>query len=94
MKEFSNNMNRAVNCEIANKEKVRNAADTQIEAIYKIDEKIGISNLDESLREVAIVRCEYPDLTLSELGEMLKTPLSKSGVNHRLKKILEIANKL
>ncbi len=94
MKEFSNNMNRAVNCEIANKEKVRNAADTHIEAIYKIDEIIGVTNLEESLREVAILRCEYPDLTLTELGEMLKTPLTKSGVNHRLKKILEIANKL
>lgn len=94
MKEFSNNMNRAVNCEIANKEKTRNAADVQIEAILKIDRILGIDNIDENLREVAIARCENPDLNLSELGAVLTTPLSKSGVNHRLKKILDMSEKL
>ena len=87
-------MNRAVNCEIANKEKTRNAADLQIEAILKIDRIIGIENVDENLREVAILRCENPDLNLSELGSILSEPLTKSGVNHRLKKLLNIAEKL
>ena len=94
MKEFSNNMNRAVNCEIANKEKTRNAADLQIEAILKIDRIIGIDNIDENLREVAIVRYENPDMNLSELGAILSTPLSKSGVNHRLRKLSELAERL
>lgn len=94
LKEFSNNMNRAINCEFANKEKIKRAADAQIDAIYKIVNTIGLESIDENLRDVAVLRCEYPDLTLTELGKILPVELSKSGVNHRLKKILEIADRL
>ena len=59
-----------------------------------LKQRFGIENVDENLREVAILRCENPDLNLSELGSILSVPLTKSGVNHRLKKLLSIADKL
>ena len=83
MHELNNNINRVVNCETANISKIVNTSLRQIEII----KKIGIENLPENLQEIARLRCENPDMSLKELGEMMKVPLGKSGVNHKLKKI-------
>ena len=89
-----NNVNRLVNCETANLSKTVNAAVRQIENIKYIEEKIGLNHLPPNLREIAMLRIEYEDLTLKELGEMAKPELSKSAVNHRLRKIEQIADDL
>lgn len=86
--ELNNNINRVVNCETANISKIVNASLRQIEII----KKIGIDNLPENLREIAQLRCDNPDASLKELGEMMKVPLGKSGVNHKLKKIESLYN--
>ena len=88
MHELNNNINRVVNCETANISKIVNTSLRQIEII----QKIGIDNLPENLREIARLRCENPDASLKELGEMMKVPLGKSGVNHKLKKIESLCN--
>ena len=92
VKEMRNNVNRIVNCETANLSKTVNAAVRQVENIKLIQNKIGISSLPENLQEIALLRVENEDMSLKELGEMLNPPISKSGVNHRLKKIEQIAN--
>lgn len=94
MHEMNNQINRVVNCETANLSKIVNAAVRQIEAINKIKETIGLVNLPEGLREIAELRLKNPDMGLEELGKLLSKPLGKSGVNHRFKKIEEIANTL
>ena len=94
VKEMRNNVNRIVNCETANLSKTVNAAVRQVENIKLIQNKIGISSLPENLQEIALLRVENEDMSLKELGEMLNPPISKSGVNHRLKKIEQIANDL
>ncbi len=94
VKAMRNNVNRIVNCETANLSKTVNAAVRQVENIKLIQQSIGISSLPENLQEIARLRLEYEDMTLKELGEMLNPPIGKSGVNHRLRKIEEIANKL
>ncbi|MCR8746114.1 DNA-binding protein WhiA [Romboutsia lituseburensis] len=94
VKAMRNNVNRIVNCETANLSKTVNAAVRQVENIKFIQEIIGIHSLPENLQEIASLRVEYEDLSLKELGEMLEPPIGKSGVNHRLRKIEEIANKL
>lgn len=94
VKELRNNVNRLVNCETANLEKTINASIRHIENIEFIDKTIGIETLPESLREIAKLRLQYRDASLKELGSMLKTPLGKSGVNHRLRKIDKIAEEL
>jgi len=66
----------------------------QVESIKYIIKTMGLEYLPDNLREIAELRIEYDDLSLKELGEMLESPLGKSGVNHRLKKIEEIADKL
>lgn len=93
-KEFRNNANRQSNCEVANIDKITKAATLQIEAIKKIEKKMGLSELPETLQEIARLRKEYPDESLKELGERLSPPIGKSGVNHRLKRIVEIAETL
>ncbi len=93
-REVRNDITRTSNGETANMDKVITAAIRQIRAIEKIDEKMGLDNLDEDLREVAILRRDNKDLSLDQLGKQLTPPLSKSGVNHRLKKILDIAEEL
>lgn len=92
MRDMRNSVNRIVNCETANLNKTINAAVRQIENIKLVDEEIGIENLPSKLREVAILRLEHPDMNLKEIGEMLEGKVSKSGVNHRLRKIEQIAN--
>ncbi len=92
LRDMKNNINRKVNCETANINKTVNAAVKQIEAIKKL-QKIGeFDKLSENLKEIAKIRIKNPDASLIELGQMLKDPIGKSGVNHRLNKILEIAN--
>ncbi|MDY2794801.1 DNA-binding protein WhiA [Peptostreptococcus anaerobius] len=93
MKEMRNNVNRIVNCETANLSKTVDAAVRQVENILIIQKTIGIRGLPENLQELAMLRLEYEDMSLKELGEMLHPPLGKSGVNHRFKKIEEIANR-
>lgn len=92
VKEMRNSINRRVNCETANISKTVNAAAKQISDIEKIRDRIGFSNLPENLREMAIVRIEHPDASLKELGQYIVPPVGKSGVNHRLRKLSEIAD--
>ena len=94
LKEMRNDINRRVNCETANIKKTVNAARRQIDDILYIEKKKGLKYLSDSLRQIAELRLEEPDANLVELGEMLNPPVSKSGVNHRLRKISEIANRL
>ena len=94
VKEMRNSINRRVNCETANISKTVNAAAKQISDIEKIRDRIGFSNLPENLREMAIVRIEHPDASLKELGQYLVPPVGKSGVNHRLRKLSEMADEL
>lgn len=94
VKEMRNDINRRVNCETANLNKVVGAAVKQLEDIQYIEETIGLASLPEQLAEIARIRLEYPDKSLKELGAYLTTPVGKSGVNHRLRKISSIAEEL
>ena len=88
---MNNKINRLVNCENANLNKTLNASVEQINAIKKLIENGSFEKLEDSLKEIARLRLEYPEMNLSELGKKLSTPLGKSGVNYRLKKIIKIA---
>ncbi len=90
-KDIKNRINRRMNFEMSNLSKTINASSIQIEAIELIDERMGIENLPENLREIATLRKENPDISLKELGAMLKNPISRSGVNHRLNRLVEIS---
>lgn len=94
LKEVRNSVNRQVNCETANIHKTVTAAARQIEDIQYIETAKGVRWLSDGLREIAELRLEYPDLPLAELGQKLSKPLGKSGVNHRLRKLSEIAERL
>lgn len=91
-KEMRGKVNRIVNCETANLNKTINASIEQIAAIKKLKENGKFNNLSDNLKEIANLRLENPDMALSDLGKKLDKPLGKSGVNYRLKKIMEIAN--
>lgn len=93
-KEVKNNINRVANCENANLDKTVNAAQRQIADIEKIEKSVGLSSLPVKLYETAVVRKEHPELALSELAQLFDPPLGKSGLNHRLEKIAEIAAKI
>jgi len=94
VKDVRNQVNRQVNCETANLSKTVDAASRHKEAIEKIKRTAGLESLPRPLREVAKIRLKYPELNLKELGEALSPPVSKSGVNHRLQKIIEISESL
>ena len=94
LKGMSNYYNRQVNCEAANIKKTVNTACRQIDDIQYIIDKAGIDYLPDKLQDIAMVRLENPDSSLQELGGLLEPPLGKSGVNHRLRKISEIADDL
>lgn len=94
LKDMSNYYNRQVNCETANIKKTVTTACRQIDAIRYIEDTVGIDYLPENLQEIAKVRVEYPDTPLKDLGALLESPIGKSGVNHRLRKICEIAEDL
>lgn len=91
-REMNNKINRIVNCETANLNKTINASIEQIEAIRKLKRNGSFEKMEENLKEMAQLRLDNPNASLIELGKMLKKPVGKSGVNYRLKKIMEIAN--
>ena len=94
LNETRGNVNRRVNCETANINKTVSASVRQIDCIRKIEETIGLSALPEGLREMAYLRLQYPDEPLADLGDHFDPPVGKSGVNHRLRRIVDIAEKL
>lgn len=91
LKETRNNINRVINCENANLDKIIKSSVNQIEAIDYLIEIGELKKLDENLQEIALLRKENPSLSLDELGKLLKEPIGKSGANYRLKKIITIA---
>lgn len=93
-REMRGKVNRIVNCQTANLNKTINASIGQIEAIKKLQMNHKFNKLDENLKEIALLRLENPDISLVELGKKLKNPIGKSGVNYRLKKIIEAADEL
>lgn len=94
LKEMRNSINRKVNCETANINKTVTAASKQLDDILYIQETVGFGDLTPGLEEIAKLRIEQPDASLKELGSMLSKPIGKSGVNHRLRKLSEIADYL
>ena len=93
-REMRGKVNRIVNCQTANLNKTINASVEQIEAIKKLQTNNKFNKLDENLKEIALLRLEYPDTSLIDLGKKLKNPIGKSGVNYRLKKIIQIAEEI
>ncbi len=91
-RDVQNRANRAANCDNANISKTINAAQTQIAAIKTIQHTIGLESLPSDLREIAELRLSDSEMSLREMGENLTVPLSRSGVNHRIKRLLEIAD--
>lgn len=94
LKDMRNSINRKVNCEAANINKTVSAANRQIEDIEYLRDHYGLQNLQPGLRQMAEVRLEYPEASLKELGELLDPKVGKSGVNHRLRKLSELAEKM
>lgn len=90
LKEMRENIQRTVNCETANIKKTVNASARQIADIEYIEEKIGLENIPDQLREMAEIRLAKPDASLKELAESFVPPIGRSGVNHRLRKISSI----
>ncbi|MTI85814.1 MAG: DNA-binding protein WhiA [Firmicutes bacterium] len=93
-KDVRNKVNRLVNCETANLDKTVAAAVRQVEDIKLIIRCKGLDKLPTSLRQTAEARLQFPDANLRELGEVMVPPVGKSGVNHRLRKLSEIAGRL
>lgn len=94
LKGIGNSINRRVNCEAANISKTAHAYTRQKADIEYLKDHYGFENLPDNLREMAEVRLEFPEASLKELGECLDPPVGKSGVNHRLRKLSEIADKV
>ena len=93
-KDMRNKINRAMNCDNANIDKTLKASERQIEDIELIEKKLGLSSLPDQLREIAELRLENPDYNLKQLGAEMVPPISRSGANHRLQKLAEIADGL
>ncbi len=91
VKQVRNNINRSVNGEVANIRKVASAATKQLEAINKIKRTRGLESLPDDLREIAYLRLENPEMSLRDLGANLLTPISRSGANHRMQRLMEYA---
>ncbi|NPV27241.1 MAG: DNA-binding protein WhiA [Firmicutes bacterium] len=94
VKDMRNQVNRLVNCETANLDKTITAAVRQVGNILVIKDQLGLEKLPPQLRELAELRLQYPDSSLKELGELLEPRVGKSGVNHRMRRIEEIADRL
>jgi DNA-binding protein WhiA len=95
VRDMRNSVNRLVNCETANMNKTIDAASKQIENIQYIEDRVGLQSLPEKLQEIAELRLEHPEVSLKELGEMIPSGvISKSGINHRIRKINEFADRL
>ena len=90
-RDMRNNINRIVNCETANLSKTVDAAVKQIEAINKLKQEGKFNKLPDNLKEIAELRIKNPEASLTELGNMLKTPIGKSGVNYRLQTIIKMS---
>lgn len=93
-RDVKNNTNRQTNCILANIDKSVNAAIKQIEAINKIEKKVGLDSLPQNLQKIAKLRQEYPDVSLQTIAKLCGENLTKSGINHRMRKIIDIANKI
>ena len=93
LKEVRNNVNRAMNFENANSNKTVDAAQKQLQSIRKLEQAGKLKTLPSSLREAAELRLEYPESTLNELSE-LSGSITKSGMNHRMRRIIELAKKI
>lgn len=93
-KDFRSQINRQVNCETANISKTAEAAVRHMAAIEELSQHIGLDNLPDNLKEIAELRMKYPEATLKELGERLVPPISRSGVNHRLCRLVSLANEI
>ena len=94
LKEMRESVNRKVNCETANIGKAVQAAGRQLEDIELIRQEMGLENLSGNLREICEVRLQNPEIGLSELGKLMTPPLGKSGVNHRFRKLSQIAEEI
>ena len=94
LKDMRNTVNRKVNCETANINKTVSAAVKQIDDIRYIEETKGLDKLPEGLKDMALTRLTYPEASLKELGALLQNPVGKSGVNHRLRKLSEMAEEI
>lgn len=94
MREMRNNVNRKVNCETANLTKTVHASYEQVKAINIVKKTKHWKELEEGVRDIALLRLENPELSIQALGNKLIPPISKSGANHRLKKIMEIAKEI
>ena len=94
IRSIQGDVNRRVNCETANLKKTADAGMDQVRAIGKIEREMGLRSLPDQLRTIAELRLEHPDISLQELGTLLDPPLGKSGVNHRMRKLMEIAASL
>ena len=95
VRDMRNSVNRLVNCENANMNKIANASTRQIENIRLIESTVGLNNLPDKLREIAETRLAHPEVSLKELGMLVPGgPISKSGVNHRLRKLNAYADEL
>jgi len=94
LKEVRNHVNRKVNCEAANINKTVAASLKQREDILYLREQMGFNKLPEGLQEMAMIRMDYPDASLKELGELMNPPIGKSGVNHRLRKLSLLAEEI
>ncbi len=86
--------NRAANCDVHNTEKTMNASEQQLHAIEVIREKKGLNSLSPALRQIARLRMENAEVSLEELGQMLDPPIGKSGVNHRMRRLIALAQSL
>jgi cell division protein WhiA len=93
-KSVRNDVNRRLNAEIANQQKSIDASFSQIQAIQTIEAARGLDSLPPALKELAILRLEHPDVTLRELGELADPPLSKSAINHRIRRLEAIAEEI
>ena len=93
-KDVKNTVNRRLNFEISNINKTVNAAKQQVEAIELIEKTMGISALPDNLQELARLRLDNPEASLSELKKLLDEPITRSGINHRLSRIVKIAEKI
>lgn len=95
VRDMRNSVNRLVNCETANMNKTIDAASKQIENIHFIEATVGLQSLPEKLQEIAELRIQNPEISLKELGEMIPSgAISKSGINHRIRKINDFADNL
>ena len=93
-KDMRNAVNRRVNCDSANADKIVSAAQQQLEAIRRLDREFGIYQLPEKLQETALMRIANPEASLADMAALSDPPVSKSCLSHRLKKIIEMAEKL